>query len=103
MSDAVSQSTLSHVKHSRITQRMPKGCHRKSTGLCKCGASRHNPKDAYCRECRKDASAIARDRAREELKRLRALENQQKLSKGNDNDQSGRRPQETTSDEVQSR
>jgi hypothetical protein len=63
------------VKHSRITvPRMPKGWHRKSTGLCKCGAPRHNPKDAYCRDCRREASAAGRAKAREELARLRALE-----------------------------
>lgn len=75
---------VSHVKRSRQTARGPKGWHRKSTGLCKCGAPRHNPKDGYCRDCRNAASAAHRKKQAEELTRLRALDEQQKLSKGND-------------------
>lgn len=67
------RSEATFVKHCRITSpRMPKGWHRKSTGLCKCGATRTNPKDAYCKGCRAAASALARARLREELHRLRA-------------------------------
>jgi hypothetical protein len=69
------------VKRSRITPR------RKATGFCKCGAERTNPKDGYCKPCRKAASARGRERAAKELKRLRALDEQQKLSKGTDNGQ----------------
>lgn len=67
------RSDMGHVKHCRITHRMPKGWHRKSTGLCKCGAARQNPKDAYCKDCRREASAAARIKARDELRALRAI------------------------------
>jgi hypothetical protein len=70
------------VKRSRITPHR-----RKSTGICKCGAERKNPRDGYCKACRKAASAAGRAKAAAELKRLRALEEQQKLSKGKDNGQ----------------
>lgn len=69
------------VKRSRITPHR-----RKATGFCKCGAERTNPKDGYCKPCRKAASARGRERAAKELKRLRALE-QEQLSKGKNNGQ----------------
>jgi hypothetical protein len=45
-------------------------------------------KDRMCRECRKVDRRYRRIAGKEELKRLRALESQINLSKGNDNGQS---------------
>lgn len=80
----VQQPPVFPVKRSRQTLPTRGKWRRKSTGLCKCGGVRHNPNDAYCRECRNSASREHRKKLATELKRLKALEEQQ-LSKGNDN------------------
>jgi len=41
---------------------------------CKCGAPRASLKDAYCHDCRAAYMRDHRRRERDELKRLRALE-----------------------------
>lgn len=69
---------MSHVKRSYETHR------RKSSGLCPCGAKRHNPNDGYCRTCRAAASLASYHRRQDELKRLRALEKQ--LLEGKEHD-----------------